>query len=340
MKRALDLASLGGREVMPNPQVGCVIVYNHQIIGEGYHREFGGPHAEVHAILSVKNPEWLKLSTLYVTLEPCSHFGKTPPCANLIINSGIRKVVIGSQDPNPLVSGNGIKLLKEAGIDVVSGVMDTENRTLNTRFFTFHEKKRPYVILKWAQSADGFLDKNRSDPNEPPEWITDEYCRTLVHQWRSREQSIVVGSKTILMDNPKLDVRNWTGKNPIRIIIAGKTIFSNKTNILNGLTKTYIFTSNSNYPKTQNVEIIFMPNYSAKAILTRIYELKIQSVFIEGGKKTLDIFLTENLWDEARVFTGKSCFFEGLKSPELDKHLLSISTIHQEITLDYFSNKK
>lgn len=338
MKRALDLASLGGRDVMPNPQVGCVIVFDNKVIGEGYHKVYGGPHAEVNAINSVVNKSLLKDSTLFVTLEPCSHFGKTPPCADLIISSGIKKVFVASNDPNPIVSGKGILRMKDAGIEVFQGVMDEENRKLNIRFFTFHEKKRPFIILKWAQSADGFLDKIRSTPEDPPQWITNEFCRTMVHQWRSREQAIMVGAKTVVLDNPKLDVRNWTGKNPVRIVLAGKTIFSPNSNILDGTVKTYIFTNSSKYPAASNAEVIFIPQFSAKTIAEKLFELNIQSVFIEGGKKTLELFLKEHLWDEARVFSGTAIFENGIISPNLGLKLPVLKYRIQNTTLNYFTN--
>ena len=320
MRRAFDLASRGGRDVMPNPQVGCVIAYDGKVIGEGWHKKYGEAHAEVNAVNSVNDKELLKKSTIYVTLEPCSHHGKTPPCADMIIRMGIPEVVIASQDPNPVVAGKGIRKLRDAGVKVTTGVLDDENRELNKRFFTFHEKKRPYVILKWAQSADGFLDKIRKSPDEKPQWITDEYCRTLVHKWRAREQAIMAGARTVLMDNPRLDVRNWLGENPVRIIIAGKTMFNNNQNILDGSVKTYIFTSDINYPDTQNTEIIRLPAFSAKDVLNELCKLNIQSLFVEGGAKTFVLFINEGLWDEARVFMGNALFNKGIKAPLILKY--------------------
>lgn len=338
MRRALDLASKGGRDVMPNPQVGCVIVYDGKVIGEGWHKRFGEAHAEVNAVNSVEDKELLKRSTMYVTLEPCSHHGKTPPCADMLVRLGIPRVVVASTDPNPLVAGNGIKKLKEAGIDVVTGVLDEENRELNKRFFTFHEKKRPYVILKWAQSADGFIDKIRKSPDEPPQWITDEYCRMLVHKWRAREQSIMAGAKTVLMDNPKLNVRNWTGENPVRLIIAGKTLFPLQSNILDGKIKTYIITNNISYPETKNAEIILIGTISAEEILGKIAGMNIQSVFVEGGARTLRLFTDSGSWDEARVFTGAAEFADGVMPPEMSFRCSCSKHVTGDIKLECFYN--
>ena len=225
MKRCLELADKALGFTFPNPVVGCVIVYNGAIIGEGYHLKAGGPHAEVIAIGSVASRELLKSSVLYVNLEPCSHFGKTPPCADLVINSGIRKVVIGTKDTSGNVGGNGILKLKKAGCDVITGILEDECRWINRRFFTFHEKKRPYIILKWAQSADGFIDFIRDDRNiQKPAWITGEAERVLVHKWRCDEQVILAGARTIKMDNPRLNVREWTGDDPVFVLAHERTL--------------------------------------------------------------------------------------------------------------------
>ena len=338
MRRALDLASMGGRDVMPNPQVGCVIVYDGKVIGEGWHKKYGEAHAEVNAVNSVQDKELLKKSTMYVTLEPCSHYGKTPPCADMVIKFGIPEVVVASSDPNPFVVGNGIKKLREAGIKVEAGVLDEENRELNKRFFTFHNKKRPYVILKWAQSADGFIDKIRKDTNEPPQWITDEYCRTLVHKWRAREQAILAGAGTIVLDNPKLNVRNWQGSDPVRIIIAGKTIFGNDRNIFDGSAKTYIFTSNAQQPEYKNADVVKIEDTTASSILKKLYELGFQSVFVEGGAMTLSLFLDANLWDEARIFTGKAIFEKGIKAPQINDVFLVAHKQNYDVILRSYVN--
>ncbi len=219
MRRCLQLAKMGEGNVAPNPMVGAVIVCNHKIIGEGYHQEFGGPHAEVNAINSVKDKSLLAKSTIYVSLEPCAHHGKTPPCSDLIVEHKIPKVVIGSQDTFSKVNGKGIKKLEANGCQVTCGVLEKECRKLNKRFFTFHEKKRPFVILKWAQTKDGFLDKKRNEGEKGIHWITAPETRSLVHLWRSKEMGVLVGRQTAAVDDPKLNVRDVTGKNPVRIIL-------------------------------------------------------------------------------------------------------------------------
>lgn len=338
MQRALDLASKGGRDVMPNPQVGCVIVCDGNVIGEGWHKKFGEAHAEVNAIQSVQDTNLLKRSTLYVTLEPCSHHGKTPPCAELIVRMGIPSVVVASQDPNPLVAGRGIRMLEDAGIEVESGLFDLENRELNKRFFTFHEKKRPYVILKWAQTADGFIDKIRKKTNEPPQWITDEYCRTLVHKWRAREQSILAGARTVVMDNPRLDVRNWQGINPVRIILAHDTVFAPGTNILDGSVKTYIVTGRSDYPDLPRAEVIRLPKMDVATLLNQLYSMQIQSLFVEGGADVFRQFLEAGLWDEARVFEGKVKFGEGVAAPTISDLTFTEETISRNAFIRKYKN--
>jgi diaminohydroxyphosphoribosylaminopyrimidine deaminase/5-amino-6-(5-phosphoribosylamino)uracil reductase len=221
MKRCLELASKAEGMTYPNPMVGSVIVHEGKIIGEGFHLKAGGPHAEVNAINSVSDKSKLKDSTLYVNLEPCSHFGKTPPCADLIIANSVPRVVIGTLDTSEKVSGQGLSRLKNAGCEVITGVLEKECRRLNRRFFTFHEKNRPYITLKWAQSADGYLDMIRtSDQNTGPNWITGNPERVLVHRWRAGEQAILVGAGTLRVDNPKLNVREWTGNNPLRLVLS------------------------------------------------------------------------------------------------------------------------
>lgn len=339
MHRALDLAAKGGREVMPNPQVGCIIVHEGKVIGEGWHRKYGEAHAEVNAVNSVDDKELLKKSTMYVTLEPCSHQGKTPPCADMIIRMGIPDLVIASQDPNPLVAGNGTRKLKEAGVNVFTGLLDKENRALNKRFFTFHEKKRPYVILKWAQSVDGFLDKIRKSPDEKPHWITDEFSRTLVHKWRAREQAIMAGAKTILKDNPKLNVRNWTGKNPVRFALVRKTVFPEEYNILDGSTETYIITDFSGYKQQSNTKLIILPETTAEDILNQLFNMNIQSLFVEGGAETLRLFIGSGLWDEARVFTGPMMFRNGVEAPVIHPAPESEIFLSKGIQLHIYRNK-
>lgn len=241
MQRCLDLAILGQGAVSPNPMVGCVIVKNDNIIGEGYHRVFGGPHAEVEAVLAVKDPKKLEGATVYVSLEPCAHFGKTPPCSNLLIEKKVAKVVVACKDPNPKVAGKGIDKLQKAGIEVEVGVLETAAKQLNKRFFCFHQKQRPYVTLKWAQTKDGFLDRLRTDEQKGINWISSEASRSLVHQWRSQEMSILVGKHTALNDNPSLTVRDVSGKNPIRILIDSQLQVQNDISLFSEDAPTLIF---------------------------------------------------------------------------------------------------
>jgi len=241
MQRCLDLALLGIGDVAPNPMVGCVIVHEGIVIGEGYHEKYGGPHAEVNAILSVKNPELLAHSTLYVSLEPCAHFGKTPPCSDLIIKNQIPKVVIGTVDPFAEVSGKGIERMRKSGIEVEVGVLEKKCRNLNRRFFTFHEKKRPYIILKWAQTLDGFIDTDRTETQHPT-WITNALSKRLVHKQRSEESAILIGTNTAEYDNPALTVREWTGSQPIRMVIDRLGRLDSSLQIFDGIVPTWVFT--------------------------------------------------------------------------------------------------
>lgn len=305
MNRCITLAKNGLGTTYPNPLVGSVIVHNDIIIGEGWHRKAGEPHAEVNAINSVRNQELLKHSTIYVSLEPCSHFGKTPPCANLIIEKGIPNVVIGTVDPNSIVSGNGIRKLMEAGCNVTVGVLEKECHELNKRFFTFHEKKRPYIILKWAETADGFIAPSTKNEQRPI-WISNAFSRQLVHKWRSEEQAILVGTQTVVDDNPRLDVRDWSGNNPIRIVLDQNHRISKESHIFDNQSRTIVY-----------ADAIDFGINPAHQIAAQLFAEKIQSVIIEGGRKTLQTFIYENLWDEARVFKGKNMLKNGIMAPEL-----------------------
>jgi diaminohydroxyphosphoribosylaminopyrimidine deaminase/5-amino-6-(5-phosphoribosylamino)uracil reductase len=319
MKRCLELAEIGLGNTYSNPMVGSVIVHNDKIIGEGFHHKAGEAHAEVNAIKSVKDKALLKESTLYVNLEPCAHFGKTPPCSLLIKEMGIPKVVIGCTDTFSEVSGKGIQILKDAGVDVVVGILEEESRELNKRFFTFHEKKRPYIILKWAQTIDGFIDINReqSDYGQPT-WITNKIAKKLVHKWRSEEQAILVGTNTAIKDNPSLTVREWDGKDPLRLLIDQQNRVPRSHHILNDQIKTVVFTQNDlpGGNKTTFVPIDFEKDVISQ-ILAYLYQQNIQSVIIEGGREVLLSFIQANIWDEARVFIGNKWFKSGVKSPEL-----------------------
>jgi diaminohydroxyphosphoribosylaminopyrimidine deaminase / 5-amino-6-(5-phosphoribosylamino)uracil reductase len=318
MRRCIELAKNGLGTTYPNPLVGSVIVYNNKIIGEGWHKKSGEPHAEVNAVNSVKDKSLLKKSTIYVSLEPCSHFGKTPPCCDLIIKNEIPNVVIGTIDPNIKVAGNGIKKLIEAGKNVTVGVLEAECLELNNRFFTFHLKKRPYVILKWAESQDGFIAPIKNLRKEQkPVWITNEFSRQLVHKWRSEEQAILVGTNTVIDDNPKLDVRDWEGNNPIRIILDQNNRIPKDSHIYDNKVKTIIISNLAQVNNGENTtfDVIDFERNLANQILKVLYKHKIQSVIIEGGLQTLQTFIEENLWDEARIFIGNNCFINGIKAP-------------------------
>ena len=320
MRRCLELAQNGLGTTYPNPMVGSVIVYDGKIIGEGWHKKAGEPHAEVHAINSVKDKSLLKKATIYVSLEPCSHFGKTPPCCNLILINEIPNVVIGTVDPNIKVAGNGIKKLIEAGIKVTVGVLKTECYELNKRFFTFHEKKRPYVILKWAESQDGFIAPLQKFERKPV-WITNTYSRQLVHKWRTQEQAILVGTKTVMEDNPKLNVRDWSGKNPLRIVLDPHKRILYSSHVFDNQVKTILITKSTTEDNKENTifESIDFEQNCAEQILAILYKHQIQSVIIEGGQQTLQTFIDSNFWDEARIFIGKVLFQEGIKAPTLVK---------------------
>jgi len=314
MLRAIELAELGRAKVRPNPMVGCVIVHEDKIIGEGYHQIYGGPHAEVNAINSVEDKSLLPFSTVYVTLEPCAHYGKTPPCADLLVNHKIRKVIIGALDSNPLVGGKGVDKLKEAGISVKAGLLEERIRAQNSRFFTVMEKNRPYVLLKWAQTRDGYVARGNYDSK----WISNEYSRQLVHKWRAEEHAIMVGTQTAHYDNPKLNVRSFIGNDPIRIMIDKKLTLDPNSYLFDQSQPTICY----NYEKDEEADnlsfVKLKEDFFLKDILNDLHERKIQSILVEGGSFLLQKFISENLWDEARVFTGNSHFGEGIKAPELN----------------------
>ena len=320
IKRCIELAKNGLGTTYPNPLVGSVIVYNGKIIGEGWHKKSGESHAEVNAIRAVKDKSLLAKATIYVSLEPCSHYGKTPPCADLIIQNKIPNVVIGTVDPNEKVAGNGIKKLIEAGKNVTVGILEKECHELNKRFFTFHIQKRPYIILKWAESQDGFIAPENRE-TQSPVWISNAYSRQLVHKWRSEEQAILVGTKTVLADNPKLNVRDWTGNNPVRIVIDRKNCISKESYIFDNEVKTILISEKEQESEKENIvyETIDFHFNSTRQILDVLYKNKIQSVLIEGGRDTLQRFIDEKLWDEVRVFVGKIDLKSGTKAPIIDQ---------------------
>jgi diaminohydroxyphosphoribosylaminopyrimidine deaminase/5-amino-6-(5-phosphoribosylamino)uracil reductase len=318
MRRCIELARLGQGLVAPNPMVGAVIVCDDKIIGEGFHQRYGEAHAEVNAINAVQDKSLLKNSTIYVSLEPCSHFGKTPPCSDLIVEMGIPRVIIGCKDIHTKVSGKGIEKLNKAGIDVQIGILEKECRELNKRFFTFHERQRPYVILKWAQTKDGYLDKIRDSEEQGVNWISAPETKALVHKWRSEEQSILVGRKTVQNDNPSLTVREFSGVNPIRIIIDSQLQLSEELNIFSDDAPTIIFNRSRNEVKGM-IEWIKISETNTELILEELYKRNILSVFVEGGSRTLQYFIFGNVWDEARVIVGNTLFSEGTKAPTINK---------------------
>jgi diaminohydroxyphosphoribosylaminopyrimidine deaminase/5-amino-6-(5-phosphoribosylamino)uracil reductase len=317
MQRCLDLAKLGLGTAAPNPMVGSVIVCGGKIIGEGYHQKCGEAHAEVNAINSVKNPELLEKATLYVNLEPCAHHGRTPPCSDLIVSKKIPRVVIGCVDSFAKVSGKGIEKLKKGGCDVTVGVLEKESLELNRRFFTFHEQKRPYVILKWAETKDGFIDKKRtSDETVEQNWITNQISKQLVHKWRTEESAFMIGRKTAKKDNPQLTVREWTGRNPVRVVLDRNLKLAPGLKIFDNKAETLIFNSVKN-EQTGNLNFIKIDfdGDVLHSVLGKLYELEIQSLVVEGGEKLLTSFIKSGLWDEARVFVGNKYFKEGVKAP-------------------------
>lgn len=320
MQRCLDLASYAEGRTYPNPLVGSVVVHDGHIIGEGYHLKAGGPHAEVAAIISVKRRELLASSTIYVNLEPCSHFGKTPPCTDLIISSGIKRVVAGTTDTSEKVSGRGFSMLRASGCEVITGVLEDKCRRINRRFFTFHEKKRPYITLKWAQSADGFIDAERPPGQaRKPLWITGNAERVLVHRWRACEQSILAGAGTVRTDDPKLNVRDWTGKDPLRLILCSSGNISEASALFTAVGRNIVFTHNP-HAKIGNASIVQLQEGTASAvqIAEYLYESGIQSLLIEGGAKVLEHFISVGLWDEARIFTGKNNYNTGVRAPSVN----------------------
>ena len=320
MRRALQLASLGRGSVHTNPMVGAVIVHNGRIIGEGFHRRYGEGHAEVNAVASVSAADAVLLpeSTIYVTLEPCSHYGKTPPCSKLIIDKGIRRIVVGSLDPFPEVSGRGIRMLREAGREVVTGVLEKECLELNRQFMTAHTRKRSYILLKWAQSADGFIDRIRTADEQPQQFST-PLTAALVHQLRSEYNAIMVGSATVRLDNPSLTVRLWHGNNPLRVVLSRDGNLGD-CRLLNDGMRTVVFTSApaANFPETVTVIPLEHPEEPLPEIVGKLYsQMKINSLMVEGGSRLLTEFIKAGLWDEIRVEQNPILLKEGIAAPSV-----------------------
>lgn len=327
IRRCIQLGTNGLGTTQPNPMVGAVIVYNDRIIGEGYTSPYGGSHAEVNAINSVHDISLLSKSTLYVTLEPCSHFGKTPPCSDLIIRHKIPKVVIGCIDDNPEVAGRGVRKLRDSGCEVILGILEKECKNHHKRFFTFHNKKRPYIILKWAESSDGYI-APKTKKEKQPFWITNVYSRQLVHKWRAEEQAILVGTTTVKEDNPSLTVRDWKGVNPTRFVLDKSKKLDVKHTVFNDDVKTIRLTE----------EHIDYNAPIAAQISKYLYEQNINSVIIEGGSKTIQTFIDEGLWDEARVFYGSVLFKDGTKAPDFNGRVISETHIQKDTLKVYVKN--
>jgi len=326
MHRALELAGLGIGRVSPNPRVGCVIVHQERIIGEGWHRRWGEAHAEVNAVASVADKSLLKESTVYVNLEPCTHFGKTPPCADMLIGFPVKKVVVANTDTNPLVGGEGIRKLKAAGMDVVVGVLEKEGRELNKRFFTSMEKHRPYIILKWAQTADGFL----AHKNFDSKWISNEFSRQLVHRWRSEEDAVLVGTRAAAQDHPQLNVREWSGRDPVRLVIDRFLRLPQKFPLWEGPQRTICYNV-LKHEERKNVLFIRLDEDDFIHQLTAdLYKQNIQSVIVEGGALTLQLFITSEYWDEARIFYAPRSFGSGIAAPGIKGNLASVEQIFSD----------
>ena len=337
MKRCLILAEKALGNTYPNPLVGAVVVYQNKIIGEGWHQKAGQTHAEVNAINKVTDKNLLNESILYVNLEPCSHFGKTPPCTDLIFKYGIKKVVIGSKDPNPQVAGQGILKLKKAGVEIVENILKEEAEFLNRRFYTFHQQKRPYIILKWAQSQDGFIAPLEKE-NIRPFWISNILSKQKVHQWRSEEASILVGAQTITEDNPMLTTREWPGNNPLRLILDPSDRIPENVTVLEDKFATIILNRHeSKRLLNYNKEQIVLSPFDLEALMKFCFERNILSLFVEGGQKTLTYFIKNKLWDEARVFTSEKKLIKGIKSPNFEKLMTTEEKLNDTKLKTYFN---
>ncbi|MFP5081606.1 bifunctional diaminohydroxyphosphoribosylaminopyrimidine deaminase/5-amino-6-(5-phosphoribosylamino)uracil reductase RibD [Pedobacter sp. JCM 36344] len=337
MQRCLEIAEMGIGNVSPNPMVGCVIVHEDTIIAEGYHRKFGEAHAEVNAVNAAfaDYPEeaatLLRNSTVYVNLEPCAHFGKTPPCADLLVMIGVKKVVIGNTDPFSDVDGKGIEKLKAAGIQVIHGILEDKCTELNRRFFTRVIEQRPYIILKWAETANRYF----APKNVLQEWISGPLAKKLVHKWRTEEDAILIGKQTAICDNPQLTAREWEGKNPIRIVIDKNLQVPAGYNVFNNVSKTIVF----NEAKTvidqniHNIQMEDMQYYLPQKIAYQLYLMDIHSVIIEGGANLLSQFIAAGLWDEARVFRSATSWDEGIQAPDIQ----GIITDQVNVGMDHLS---
>lgn len=345
MQRCLQLAANGIGQTFPNPMVGAVIAHQGRIIGEGYHVRAGEAHAEVNAIEAVKERELLPESTMYVNLEPCAHYGKTPPCAKRIVEEQIPRVVIGTPDPNEQVAGKGVAIMEAAGTEVITGVLEQEAHMLNRRFFTWQLQKRPYIILKWAQTLDGFIDMKRK-PEDPikPNWITNEVARINVHKWRAHEQAIMVGTHTAQKDNPKLNVRNWSGPDPLRIVLDKNLNLSHDLALLDQKMLTIVYNAQKD-TQQENLTLKRLAFEQGKTevlrqVLADLYARGIQTLFTEGGAALINSFVEAGLWDEARLFVGNTFFREGVKAPALKHEILMREEYFGHSKLFVFRNAK
>jgi diaminohydroxyphosphoribosylaminopyrimidine deaminase/5-amino-6-(5-phosphoribosylamino)uracil reductase len=347
MKRCLELARTGAGRVAPNPMVGAVLVYNNKIIGEGYHKKFGEAHAEVNCINNVKDDDkdLIKASTLYVSLEPCSHYGKTPPCTDLIIEKKIQKIVIGCKDLNKEVDGKGIQKLQTAGVEVITGILEEECLDQNKRFFTFQQKQRPYIILKWAESSNGKIgippSSSRVLPGEIAEseriLISNEYSNRLVHKWRSEEASILIGTNTALQDDPSLTNRLWYGSNPVRLVIDLNLRLPSHLTIFNKETKTIIFNKRKHEEGANLIFYKLKEEDLLSELLRTLHELQLQSVLVEGGAKLLQSFIDKGLWDEVRIISNHQLVIgHGINSPKLKNASLIKQEKYFTDTISYF----
>jgi diaminohydroxyphosphoribosylaminopyrimidine deaminase/5-amino-6-(5-phosphoribosylamino)uracil reductase len=333
MKRCLQLAQNGNGNVAPNPLVGAVVVHNNKIIGEGFHEQYGGPHAEVNAINNVVDKFLLDESTIYVNLEPCSHVGKTPACSQLLLSVQIKRVVIGMQDPFPQVNGKGIEQLQSKGVEITTNVLEDECKELNKRFITFHQKKRPFVILKWAQSADGFIGK----PNQTIR-ISNEQTRLLNYKWRSEESAILIGANTANTDNPKLTTQDWKGNQPLRILLSKSGNIKSELNLFDNTASTLVFTENDSIEFPNAKKIVLQPNDTIQQVLSHLYNLDIQSLIVEGGSTILQQFIDLNLYDEIRIFQSNEKLNDGISAPKFILSNPLISTVGNN-TLFIYNNK-
>ncbi len=342
MRRCLELAQLGCGAVSPNPMVGALLVHNGRIIAEDYHRMFGGPHAEALVMATVQRKygddaeALFREATLYVSLEPCAHVGKTPSCAKLLADHRVGRVVVACRDPFDKVNGQGIGLLKEAGVTVIESVLEKEALWLNRRFITRVQRQRPYIILKWAQTADGYM----APSDGTPRWITGPVAKQLVHRWRSEEDAVLVGTRTALADRPQLTVREWRGKNPKRILIDKHLAVSNDTELFDGAAETLVFNALKSEwtEKVKYIELEDMDWYLPQKIAYQLYLMDVQSLVVEGGRKTLDLFIEAGLWDEARVLTSRGIWGEGIGAPVLHAPVAKSRSIGSDRLDIYYQN--